>query len=199
MATLVQKPAPEFTATAVTADDDTKQISLADYRGKYVILFFYPLDFTFVCPSEIIAFDQKHAEFAKRDCAVLGCSVDSEWTHLAWRRTPRSEGGIGPVQYPLIADLDKTIGRRYGVLFGDKAALRALFLIDKNGVVRHELVNDLPLGRNVDEALRLVDALRFVDANAAEDLVCPANWTEGADAMKASTEGVAEYLAAHSG
>ncbi len=198
MATLVTQIAPDFTAKAVMADDDIKDISLRDFRGKYVVLFFYPLDWTFVCPSEIVAFDSAIEEFEKRDCVVLGCSVDSEWTHLAWKRTPRDQGGIGPIRFPLISDLDKAISRAYGVLINDAVAVRGLFLIDREGKVRQETINDLPLGRNVAEVLRLLDALRFVDEHQAEDLVCPANWQPGQDAMEGTPEGVAGYLAKHS-
>ncbi|MBD3175747.1 MAG: redoxin domain-containing protein [Armatimonadia bacterium] len=197
MATLVTKPAPGFTATAVMGDNEIKDVSLSDYKGKYVVLFFYPLDWTFVCPSEIVAFDEAVAEFEKRNCVVLGCSVDSEWTHLSWKRAAKDEGGIGQIKFPLLADLDKSISRKYGVLMDDAVALRGLFLIDKEGNVRHETINDLPLGRNVREVLRLVDALTFVDDNEAEDLVCPANWEAGQDAMTASPEGVADYLGKH--
>ena len=153
MASLVTHPAPEFTATAVMGDDDIRKISLSDYRGKYVVLFFYPLDWTFVCPSEIVAFDAAIEEFEKRNCVVLGCSVDSEWTHLSWKRTSKDDGGIGPIRFPLIADLDKSIARSYGVLTNESVALRGLFLIDKEGKIRQETINDLPLGRNVHEVL----------------------------------------------
>lgn len=197
MASLVTHPAPEFTATAVMGDDDIRKISLSDYRGKYVVLFFYPLDWTFVCPSEIVAFDAAIEEFEKRNCVVLGCSVDSEWTHLSWKRTSKDDGGIGPIRFPLIADLDKSIARSYGVLTNESVALRGLFLIDKEGKIRQETINDLPLGRNVHEILRLLDALTFVDDHHSEDLVCPANWEPGQDAMVANPEGVADYLAKH--
>jgi peroxiredoxin (alkyl hydroperoxide reductase subunit C) len=169
-------------------------LTLSSYRGKYVVLFFYPLDFTFVCPSEIIAFDKAVEQFEAKDTQVIGVSVDSHFTHLAWKSTPPDQGGIGQVKYPLVADLSKKISEEYGVLFGEEVALRGLFLIDKEGIVRHALVNDLPLGRNVDEALRLVDALQFTEEHGE---VCPANWREGEDAMKPSAEGVAEYLAKH--
>lgn len=197
MASLVTQPAPGFTARAVMGDNDIKDISLSDYLGRYVVLFFYPLDWTFVCPSEIVAFDNAIEEFEKRDCVVLGCSVDSEWTHLSWKRSPREEGGIGPIRFPLVADLDKSIGRNYGVLVNDSVAVRGLFLIDREGKVRQETINDLPLGRNVHEVLRLLDALIFVDAHHSEDLVCPANWEPGQDAMVANPKGVADYLAKH--
>ncbi len=194
MSTLVTQEAPDFTATAVMADNSFEEMSLSDYRGKYVALFFYPLDFTFVCPSEIIAFDRKVAEFEKKNCQLIGVSVDSHFTHLAWKETERSEGGIGNVQYPLVADLKKEIARDYGVLIDDSIALRGLFLIDKEGIVKHALVNDLPLGRNVDEALRILDALQYTEEHGE---VCPANWREGEDAMQPTAEGVASYLASH--
>ncbi len=194
MAVLVTKEAPDFKATAVMADGSFQEISLADYRGKKVVLYFYPLDFTFVCPSEIIAFDHRMSEFEKRNTVVLGCSIDSHFTHLAWRNTDINEGGIGPVNYPLIADIDKSIARDYDVLVNEAVALRGSFLIDEEGVVRHQVVNDLPLGRNIDEMLRMVDALDF---HSKHGEVCPAGWQEGKDGMKASTEGVAEYLASN--
>ncbi|MGO9108023.1 MAG: peroxiredoxin [Thermoguttaceae bacterium] len=194
MSSLVTKPAPDFKAQAVMPDNSFAELTLSSYQGKYVVLFFYPLDFTFVCPSEIIAFDKALAKFKAKNTEVIGVSVDSHYTHLAWKNTTRNEGGIGAIQYPLVADLDKKISEKYGVLLDAGIALRGLFLIDKKGVVRHALVNDLPLGRNVDEALRLVDALQFHEKNGD---VCPANWREGEEAMKPSTKGVAEYLAKH--
>jgi peroxiredoxin (alkyl hydroperoxide reductase subunit C) len=176
-------------------DDSFKEdFTLSSYRGKYVVLFFYPLDFTFVCPSEIIAFDKALPKFKAKNTEVIGVSVDSHFTHLAWKNTPRNQGGIGPVKYPLVADLKKTIAKDFGVLLDDSVALRGLFLIDKAGIVRHALVNDLPLGRSVDEALRLVDALQFHETHGE---VCPANWHQGEEAMKPSAKGVAEYLAKH--
>ena len=194
MSTLVTKEAPDFAAQAVMPDDSFAELKLSAYRGKYVILFFYPLDFTFVCPSEIIAFDKALAKFEERNAQVIGVSVDSHFTHLAWKNTPREHGGIGQVKYPLVADLKKDISRQYGVLFDEEVALRGLFLIDTEGIVRHALINDLPLGRNVVEALRVLDALKFHETHGE---VCPANWQEGEDAMKPTAEGVAEYLAAH--
>jgi peroxiredoxin (alkyl hydroperoxide reductase subunit C) len=188
----VTKPAPDFTATAVMPDNSfNTSLQLSSYRGKNVVLFFYPLDFTFVCPSEIIAFDKKLEEFQSRNCEVIGASVDSHFTHWAWKNTPVEKGGIGNVQFPLIADLTKNIARSYGVLIDESIALRGLFLIDKEGVVRHALVNDLPLGRNVDEALRVLDALQFTEKHGE---VCPANWRKGEEGMKPSAEGVASYL-----
>ena len=194
MSTLVTQQAPDFTATAVMPDNSFQEISLSAYRGKYVVLFFYPLDFTFVCPSEILAFDRKVEEFNKKNCHLIGVSVDSHFTHLAWKQTAVNQGGIGDVQYPLVADIKKEIAREYGVLHDDSVALRGLFLIDREGVVRHAVVNDLPLGRNVDEALRMLDALKHTEEHAE---VCPANWSEGEDAMKPTREGVASYLAEH--
>jgi peroxiredoxin (alkyl hydroperoxide reductase subunit C) len=194
MSTLVTKEAPDFNAQAVLPDNSFAELTLSSYRGKYVVLFFYPLDFTFVCPSEIIAFDKAVEQFEAKNTQVIGVSVDSHFTHLAWKNTPVDQGGIGQVKYPLVADLSKKISEEYGVLFAEEVALRGLFLIDKEGIVRHALVNDLPLGRNVDEALRLVDALQFTEEHGE---VCPANWREGEDAMKPSAEGVAEYLAKH--
>lgn len=196
MAALVTQNAPDFTAQTVMPDNSIVEKSLSDLRGdKYAVLFFYPLDFTFVCPSEIIAFDKKLGEFKKRDCVVIGCSVDSHFTHLAWKNTQRNQGGIGDVQYPLVADLSKRISEAYGVLVADgTVALRGLFLIDREGVIRHAVINDLPLGRNVDEAIRMLDALQFTEKYGE---VCPANWHPGEEGMKASPKGVAEYLAKH--
>ncbi|MEP0814603.1 MAG: peroxiredoxin [bacterium] len=194
MSLMITKPAPDFEANAVMPDGSFGKLKLSDYRGKYVLLFFYPLDFTFVCPSEIIAFDKALDEFKKRNCEVIGVSVDSEYTHLAWKNTPRNEGGLGNVQFPLVADLTKQISRDYGVLLDESVAVRGLFLIDRDGIVRHMLVNDLPLGRNVDEAVRMLDALQFFEAHGE---VCPANWRPGEEAMKPTAEGVAKYLEAH--
>ena len=191
MSVLVTKEAPNFKAQAVMPDGSFKEISLLDFRGKYVLLFFYPLDFTFVCPTEIIAFSDAFDQFQSLGVQVLGCSVDSQYTHLAWRNTPRNKGGLGEIKYPLIADLDKKISEAYGVLLPSGVALRGLFLIDKNGIVRHELVNDLPLGRSVDEALRMVKALQFFEKHGE---VCPANWQEGKPAMKADPSGSQEYF-----
>lgn len=175
MAAVVQKEAPDFKATAVV-DEEFKEVKLSDYRGKYVVLFFYPLDFTFVCPTEIIAFSDRVAEFEKRNAVVLGASIDSQFSHLAWIKQPRAQGGLGGLKYPLIADLTKKISQDYGVLLDGGIALRGLFLIDKGGVVRHVTVNDLPLGRNVDEVLRVLDALQHFEQHGE---VCPANWKKG--------------------
>ena len=206
---LVTKTAPDFKATAIMPDNSFQDISLADYEGKKVVLFFYPLDFTFVCPTEIIAFDHRLAEFEKRGVQVLGCSIDSHFSHWAWKNTDVNKGGIGNVQYPIIADLDKSIARAYDVLIdaepatvltdeeeydssvGGNIALRGSFLIDEKGVVRHAVINDLPLGRNIDEMLRMVDALEF---HTKHGEVCPAGWQEGESGMVGSTEGVAAYL-----
>ncbi|MDQ6971498.1 MAG: peroxiredoxin [Mariprofundaceae bacterium] len=210
MSVLVTKQAPDFTATAVMGDNSFKEdFSLSDYRGKNVVLFFYPLDFTFVCPSEIIAFDHRLKDFEERGVQVIGVSVDSHFTHLAWKNTPVNDGGIGQIGYPLVADLSKEISADYDVLLnnstiededgekyhmlGGNIALRGSFLIDKEGVVRHQVVNDLPLGRNIDEMLRMVDALDFHEEHGE---VCPAGWDKSKKAMEASPEGVAAYLAA---
>jgi peroxiredoxin (alkyl hydroperoxide reductase subunit C) len=171
-----------------------ENLTLSSYKGKYVVLFFYPLDFTFVCPSEIIAFDKALDKFKSKGAEVIGVSVDSPFTHFAWKNTPVENGGIGNIQYPLVADLNKEIARQYGILFNESIALRGLFLIDKEGVVRHSVINDLPLGRSVDEALRMLDALDFHEENGE---VCPANWQEGDEAMTPTAEGVADYLAKH--
>ena len=194
MSSLVTREAPTFKAQAVFGNNEIKELDLLEYRGKYVVLFFYPLDFTFVCPSEIIAFDKSLEKFKEKNTEVIGVSVDSQYTHYAWRNTPVESGGIGQIRYPLVADLDKSISRDYGVLVGDTVALRGLFLIDKEGIVRHSLVNDLALGRNVDEALRVLDALQFTEAHGE---VCPANWKDGDEAMKPTADGVAAYLAKH--
>jgi peroxiredoxin (alkyl hydroperoxide reductase subunit C) len=193
--TLVTKEAPDFTADAVLPDNSFAQVTLSSFRGKNVVLFFYPLDFTFVCPSEILAFNKKLEEFKKRNTEVIGVSVDSKFTHLAWKNTKLEDGGIGNIQYTLVSDLNKNIAREYGILFNEAVALRGLFLIDTKGVIRHAVINDLPLGRSVNEALRMVDALQFVETHG--DQVCPANWQEGDEAMKPTAEGVAGYLAKH--
>ena len=188
---LVQKPAPDFKATAVFANGDEKEIALSSLQGKYVVLFFYPFDFTFVCPTEILAFSNHIEEFKKRNVEVLGVSIDSAHVHRAWRATKVEDGGIGPIGYPLVADVNKDIARAYGVLLDGGMALRGTFLIDKAGTVRQETVNDLPLGRSVEETLRLVDALQYVEEHGE---VCPAGWQKGKTAMKANPAGVAAYL-----
>lgn len=194
MCTLVTKEAPDFKAQAVTADNNFTDFALSDLRGKYVVLFFYPLDFTFVCPSEILAFNRAIGEFEQRNCQVVGISVDSHFTHLAWKNTPVENGGIGNIKFPLVSDLDKNISQSYGVMLPDGISLRGLFLLDRDGIVQHELINNLPLGRNVDEAIRILDALQFTEKHGE---VCPANWKPGEDAMKPTAEGVAEYLSTH--
>ena len=194
MSTLVQKTAPDFKATAVVKGQ-FNEVTLSSYRGeKYVVLYFYPLDFTFVCPTEIIAFNDKVKEFEKRNAVVLGVSVDSQYTHLAWINTPRKQGGLGGLDYPLVSDLTKKIAADYGVLTVDGAvALRGLFLIDRDGIVRHALVNDLPIGRSVDEALRILDALQHFEVHGE---VCPANWQEGARTIKPSPDESKEFFGA---
>ncbi|MEZ5528459.1 MAG: peroxiredoxin C [Porticoccaceae bacterium] len=195
MGVLVGKPAPDFTAAAVLGNGDiVDSFTLSDaIKGKKAVVFFYPLDFTFVCPSELIAFDHRFADFQKRGVEVIGVSIDSQFTHNAWRNTPVNEGGIGPVKYPLIADVKHEICKAYDVEFDAAGvAFRGSFLIDEDGVVRHQVVNDLPLGRDIDEMLRIVDALNFHQTHGE---VCPAGWKEGSKGMDASPKGVASYLA----
>lgn len=195
MKALVTTEAPDFTAIAVMPDNTfNEEFKLSDLRGKYVLLFFYPLDFTFVCPSEIIAFDKAVDKFKEKNCEIVGVSIDSHFSHLAWKNTAINDGGIGNIQFPLVADLDKSISDDYGVLLDMGIALRGLYLLDKDGVVRHQLINDLPLGRSVSEALRMLDALQFTEEHGD---VCPANWKKGDDAMEPTAEGVAKYLADH--
>ncbi|MCX6075563.1 MAG: peroxiredoxin [Campylobacterales bacterium] len=193
---LVTNKAPDFTATAVLADGSiVGNFNLYKNLGtKGAVLFFYPLDFTFVCPSEIIAFSHRIEEFTSRGVNVIGVSVDSQFSHFAWRETPVNQGGIGRVKFPLVADLTKQISKDYDVLFDNSVALRGSFLIDADGTVRHAVVNDLPLGRNIDEMIRMVDTMLFTNEHGE---VCPAGWVKGDEGMKASTEGVAEYLASH--
>ena len=195
---LVTKKAPDFTATAVLADGQIVEgFNLYDNIGeKGAVLFFWPLDFTFVCPSEIIAFSKRVEEFEERGIQVIGCSVDSEFSHFAWRETDVNNGGIGRVKFPMVADLTKQIAKDYDVLFEESVALRGSFLIDKDGTIRHAVINDLPLGRNIDEMIRMVDTMLFTNEHGE---VCPAGWSKGDDGMKASTEGVAEYLGKHEG
>lgn len=197
MSVLVGKQAPDFTANAVMPNNEiNEKFSLKEHlKGKIGVLFFYPLDFTFVCPSEIIAFDNRLKEFKDRGVEVIGVSVDSHFSHIAWKNTEINNGGIGQVQYPLVADLTKKIARDYDVLVDESVALRGTFLIDQEGVVRHQVINDLPLGRNIDEAIRMVDALKFFQENGE---VCPAGWNKGKKGMKADSKGVAEYLANNS-
>lgn len=197
MSVLVGKPAPDFTAAAVLADGDiVEDFNLKSYlSGSYGLVFFYPLDFTFVCPSEILAYSNRVPQFKERNVKVVAVSVDSQYTHNAWRNTAPKDGGLGPVQFPMVADMTKQIARDYDVLVEDAGvALRGTFLIDKDGIVRHQLVNDLPLGRNADEALRMVDALQFHEENGE---VCPAGWQKGQEGMVADPKGVAKYLGAH--
>ena len=210
MSVLVGKKAPLFEANAVVNGGEfVEKFSLEQYIGKkHVIFFFYPLDFTFVCPTEIIAFQEKIEEFERRNVAVVGCSVDSQFSHWAWLNTDKKDGGIKGVKYPLVSDLSKTISENFDVLAGtyeinedgegdfdgEPVAYRGLFLIDKQGVVRHQVVNDLPLGRSIDEAIRMVDALQFFEEHGE---VCPANWKPGDDALSADAEGIAKYLSEH--
>jgi len=209
MSVLVGRKAPSFSAQAViNGGQIVSDFTLEQFKGKYVILFFYPKDFTFVCPTELFAFQAKLADFESRGVQLIGISTDTEQSHWGWLQMEKNKGGIQGVTYPLVADTNKTISANYDVLVGEwdyneegnmtatdeMIAYRGLFLIDPNGTVRHQLVNDLPLGRNVDEALRMVDALQFFEENGD---VCPANWTKGDEAMKASHEGVADYLTAH--
>ncbi|MDO6385002.1 MULTISPECIES: peroxiredoxin [Uliginosibacterium] len=193
MAVLVAKQAPDFTATAVLGNNEIKDITLsAVNKGKYVALFFYPLDFTFVCPSELIAFDHRLEEFKKRNVEVIGVSIDSQFSHLAWKNTPVDKGGIGQVGYTLVADVKHEIAKAYDVESEGGVAFRGTFLIDKSGVVQHQVVNNLPLGRDIDELLRVIDALQFTEEHGE---VCPAGWKKGSKGMNASPEGVAKYLA----
>lgn len=197
MAVLVGKAAPDFNAVAVMGNNEMNEtFNLKRYiSGKYAVIFFYPLDFTFVCPSELIAFNHRLDEFKKRNVEVIGVSIDSQFTHLAWKNTPVEKGGIGQVQYPLIADVKHEICKAYDVEFDAAGvAFRGSFLIDRAGVVRHQVVNDLPLGRNIDEMIRMVDALQFTEEHGE---VCPAGWNKGKAGMNASPEGVAKYLANH--
>ncbi len=195
MGVLVGKQAPDFKAKAVTGNRIVENFSLLHLRGKYVIFFFYPLDFTFVCPTELHAFQDKLSDFEQRNTQVVGCSVDSAYTHLAWLNTPKNKGGIQGVEYPLVADLNKTISRDYDVLIPHEGiAYRGLFLIDREGIIRHQVVNDLPLGRSVDEALRILDALTYFEKHGE---VCPANWQQGKKSMKTTQEGLEQYFATH--
>lgn len=199
MSVLVCKPAPDFCAPAVLADgsiDAGFRLSTA-IKGKYGLLFFYPLDFTFVCPSELIALDHRIDDFKKLNVEVMAVSVDSQFTHSAWRNTSINDGGIGAVRYTMVADVGHSICQSYGIEHAEaKIALRAAFLIDKQGVVRSQMVNDLPIGRNMDELLRLIDALQFFEMHGE---VCPAGWTKGSKGMKASAEGVKQYLNENAG
>ncbi len=193
MSVLVTKEAPNFTAPAVMPNGVIEEsFKLADLRGKYVVLFFYPLDFTFVCPTEIIAHHKRMAQFREKGVAVVGISIDSQFTHFAWRNTSIEDGGIGAIDFPLVADVKHEIAQAYGIEHPDAGvALRASFLIDRDGIVQHQVVNNLPLGREVDEMLRLVDALQFSEEHGE---VCPAGWKKGEGGMKPTAEGVADYL-----
>jgi peroxiredoxin 2/4 len=196
MSILVATPAPDFTAPAVMPNGIIKEdFKLSDLRGKYVVLFFWPLDFTFVCPTEIIAFDHRFETFKERSVELVGVSIDSQFTHFAWREAPIEKGGIGRVHFPMVADLKRDITKMYGIEHPDSGvAMRASFLIDKEGIVQHQVVNNLPLGRNMDEMLRLVDALQFTEKYGE---VCPAGWQKGESGMKPTAEGVSEYLETH--
>ena len=196
MSVLVGRKAPDFTAAAVLGDGAiVDNFKLSDFKGKYVVLFFWPLDFTFVCPSEIIAHNNRLKQFEDRDVQLIGVSLDSQFTHYAWRSTPVEKGGIGEVGFPMVADVSREIIKAYGIGHPEAGvALRATFLIDKEGVVQHQVVNNLPLGREVDDVLRLVDALQFTEQHGE---VCPAGWRKGQAGMKADTAGVADYLSKH--
>jgi peroxiredoxin (alkyl hydroperoxide reductase subunit C) len=192
MGVLVGKPAPDFTATAVEKDRILENFKLSDFKGQYVILFFYPLDFTFVCPTELHAFSDKLDSFRERNTKVIGVSIDSHFSHLAWLNTPKPKGGIAGVSYPIVSDLNKTISKDYDVLVeGEGIAYRGLFLLDKDHIVRHQVVNDLPLGRNVTETLRMIDALQFTEKHGE---VCPANWNRGDKSMKPTREGLEDFF-----
>jgi alkyl hydroperoxide reductase subunit AhpC len=190
MSALVQKEAPDFTATAVI-NEEFKEVKLSSYRGKYVVLFFYPLDFTFVCPTEIVAFSDRIQDFHDRGAEVLGVSIDSQFSHLAWIQTPRATGGLGGLKYPLVADLNKKISADYGVLLDAGIALRGTFIIDQKGIVRAATVHDLPLGRSIDEAIRVLDALQHFEKHGE---VCPAGWTKGAATIKPGVKESKEYF-----
>jgi peroxiredoxin (alkyl hydroperoxide reductase subunit C) len=195
MSVLVAKEAPDFLAPAVMPDGVIKEdFKLSDLRGKYVVLFFWPLDFTFVCPTEIIAHNKRMEQFKDRNVEVVGVSIDSQFTHFAWRSTAVNDGGIGAVDFPMVADVKHEITKAYGVEHPGGVAMRASFLIDKQGVVQHQVVNNLPLGRNVDEMVRVVDALQFTEQYGE---VCPAGWNKGETGMKPTAEGVAEFLSKH--
>lgn len=194
---LVTRKAPDFTSAAVLASGEiVNDFNFSNFtKGKYAVVFFWPMDFTFVCPSEIIAFDHRFEEFKKRGVEIIGISIDSEYVHNAWRNTPQDNGGIGEVKFPIIADIKHTIAQAYGIEHPEiGVALRASFFIDKSGVVRHQIVNDLPIGRNIDEMLRIVDAFQFHEEHGQ---VCPAQWTKGKEGMKDNPDGVANYLKQH--
>ena len=191
----IQAEAPDFEAQVVMPDGSVKEMKLSDYKGKYVVLFFYPLDFTFVCPTEILALSDRIGKFKERGAEVIGVSVDSPYSHIAWRNTPRKKGGIGDITYPLVSDLNKSISSKYGVLLEKPGiALRGLFIIDRELKLRHITINDLPLGRNVDEVLRVLDAVQFSEKHGE---VCPANWKKGEEGMKPDQEGLEAYASKH--
>lgn len=189
--TLVTREAPDFTAEAVMPDRSFKEITLSMYRGKHVVLFFYPLDFTVVCPTEIMAFEERLDDFKQNGCEVIGVSTDSKYTHLAWRNTSRENGGIGKISYPLVSDATRRIAQSYGVLHDESVALRGLFIIDPKGRVRHALVNDLPVGRSIDEALRTLEAIQAADQ---EGVFCPANWRPGDPTLKKAEKSMQDYF-----
>ena len=192
MSVLVGKQAPDFTATAVEKDQIIENFKLSDFKGQYIVLFFYPLDFTFVCPTELHAFSERLNDFSERNTKVIGVSIDSHFSHLAWLNTPKSKGGIQGVGYPIVSDLNKTISHDYDVLVeGAGIAYRGLFLLDKDHVVRHQVVNDLPLGRNVSETIRMIDALQFTEKHGE---VCPANWNQGDKSMVPNQDGLEEFF-----
>jgi peroxiredoxin (alkyl hydroperoxide reductase subunit C) len=197
MSVLVTKEAPDFTAPAVMPNGIIEEkFTLSSLRGKYVVLFFWPLDFTFVCPTEIIAHDRRMPQFEQRRVEVVGISIDSQFTHFTWRNTPVKEGGIGPVRFPIVADIRHEITRAYGIEHPDGVALRASFLIDRQGIVQHQVINNLPLGRNVDEMIRMIDALQYSEEHGE---VCPAGWMKGEAGMQPTAEGVADYLSTKAG
>lgn len=195
MPMLIGQAAPTFKATAVMPDDSMQEIALNDFKGrKYVLLFFYPLDFTFVCPTEIIAFNNRILQFESLDTKVLGVSIDSQYTHLAWKTTPINKGGIGSIQFPLLADVNRSISQSFGVLNSEGVAFRATFIIDKQGMIKHQAVNDLPIGRNVEESLRIIEAIQHHEMSGN---VCPAGWNNNKDSFVASHDGVVDYLTAN--
>ena len=189
---MISEKAPDFLAQAVMPDNAIERLfRLSSFEGKYVVLFFYPLDFSFVCPSEILAFDEQLEDFQSRDAEIVGISIDSVHTHLAWKKTPIEKGGIGSIRFPLVSDVNKDIARSYGVLSRDGVALRGLFLIDRNGIIRHAVLNDPALGRSVAETLRMLDALRFHDKHGK---LCPADWQEGDGGLTSTAESVIDYI-----
>jgi len=193
MTAFVSQAAPDFTTDAYE-NGDFKQISLRQFKGKKVVLFFYPLDFTFVCPTEILAFADSLEKFKQRNTVVLGCSVDSKFTNRAWAQVPREEGGIKGINFPLLSDLNRTIARDYGVLLDEGVSLRGLFIINKDGMLKHSTINHLDLGRNINEVLRLLDAVDYSEENGE---VCPANWQKGEKAMKADADSLKQYMRSH--